>query len=95
MASLKHQWLFLNQLNTIEDVRRLMSFYIVQHNEVIPHAAFDGQTPDEMFFGRGESVPGDLKEGRLAARKRRVEANRLSRCSVCPRGLVDDRQIAA
>lgn len=38
--------LTLNQLNTIEDLRRLVTFYVAQHNEVIRHAFFDGQTPD-------------------------------------------------
>jgi len=31
------------------------------HNRVIPHSAFHGQTPDEMYFGTGDAVPADLR----------------------------------
>jgi putative transposase len=34
-------------------VKKLVEFYVTKHNERIPHAAFDGQTPDEVCFGRG------------------------------------------
>ena len=27
-------------------------------NSVMPHFAFDGQTPDEMYWGTGAAVPG-------------------------------------
>jgi putative transposase len=69
--SLKHQWLYLNQLNTIADVRRLTKFYVEEHNRVLPHAAFQGQTPDEMYFGTGGQVVADLKTKREVARRRR------------------------
>jgi putative transposase len=51
--SLKHQWLFLHPLDTVATVRRLVAFYVDQHNHVLPHSAFRGQTPDEMYFGTG------------------------------------------
>ena len=34
---LKHQWLFLNTLDSIETVRKLVAFYVQQHNEHVPH----------------------------------------------------------
>jgi transposase InsO family protein len=43
--SLKHQWLFLNQLDSVGSVRRLTSFYVEEHNSRLPHSAFRGQTP--------------------------------------------------
>ena len=43
--SLKHQWLFLHSLDSIATVRRLVAFYVDQHNGVLPHSAFRGQTP--------------------------------------------------
>jgi transposase InsO family protein len=46
--SMKHNWLFLNQLDTLTAVERLVSFYVTEHNSVMPHAAFNGQTPDEV-----------------------------------------------
>ena len=51
--SLKHNWLFLNRLDTLAAVERLVSVYVQQHNAVIPHSAFHGQTPDEMYFWTG------------------------------------------
>jgi hypothetical protein len=47
--SLKHQWLFLHPLDSVSTVRRLVAFYVDQHNRVLPHSAFRGQTPDEMY----------------------------------------------
>lgn len=54
--SLKHQWLFLHSLDNVTTVRRLVDFYVEEHNRVLPHSAFRGQTPDEMYFGRGDAV---------------------------------------
>src|SRR5262249_56160596 len=48
--SLKHQWLFLHSIDSAITVRRLVAFYVNEHNRVLPHAAFHGQTPDEMYF---------------------------------------------
>ena len=52
----RHQWLYLHGLDSIERLRGLVEFYVEQHNGVMPQAAFDGQTPDEMFFGIGAGV---------------------------------------
>ena len=46
-----------------------------EHNEVMPHAAFEGQTPDEMFFGVGATVRADLIARRARAREERIQAN--------------------
>ena len=46
--SLKHQWLFLNSLDNLNAVEKLVAFHVDEHNEVMPHSAFRGQTPDEM-----------------------------------------------
>jgi transposase InsO family protein len=48
--SLKHQWLFLHSLDNVATIRRLVAFYVHQYNTVLPHSAFPGQTPDEMYF---------------------------------------------
>jgi transposase InsO family protein len=82
--SLKHQWLFLHSLDSVSTVRRLVEFYVDQHNRVLPHSAFHGQTPDEMYFGSGDAVPGDLQSRAAAARRTRVEANRSVSCEICP-----------
>jgi putative transposase len=82
--SLKHQWLFLHSLDSVTTVRRLVAFYVQEHNSVIPHSAFRGQTPDEMYFGSGDAVPADLTTRAAAARLARVEANRSAACGRCP-----------
>ena len=81
--SLKHQWLFLHPLDSVTTVRRLVEFYVHEHNRVLPHSAFRGQTPDEMYCGTGDAVPGDLTT-RAAARRARVEAKRSAACATCP-----------
>jgi transposase InsO family protein len=82
--SLKHQWLFLHPLDSVATIRRLVAFYVHEHNQVLPHSAFRGQTPDEMYFGTGDAVPADLLSRAVAARRARVEANRSTSCETCP-----------
>ena len=80
--SLRHQWLYLHELDTIESLRPLVDFFVNQHNVVMPHAAFNGPTPDEMFFGvtdGADELPGERQE----ARERRVEINRSRTCGAC------------
>jgi len=82
--SLKHQWLFLHSLDSVTTVRRLVAFYVDEHNRVLPHSAFRGETPDEMYFGTGETVATDLASRAAAARRVRVETNRSAVCRTCP-----------
>jgi transposase InsO family protein len=81
--SLKHNWLFLHPMDSVPRVRRLVAFYVEQHNAVVPHAAFKGQTPDEMYFGRDDGIPERLAAVRAVARASRLEENRARRCAVC------------
>jgi transposase InsO family protein len=80
---LKHQWLFLNSLDSLETIRRLISFYVDQHNTVIPHSAFKGETPDEKYFGTGSGIAENLAVSRTIARQKRREVNIARRCSAC------------
>jgi len=57
----KHQWLTLNRLDMVTTVRNLVAFYIDQHNRHLPHSAFRGPTPDEMYFGTGSAIPKQLE----------------------------------
>jgi len=81
--SLKHSWIFLHSLDNFTCLGRLIEFYVTAHNEVMPHSAFEGQTPDEMYFGTGGAVPAELASAREAAREERMKANRAAACSVC------------
>jgi putative transposase len=67
-------------------LRRLVDFYVTAHNEVMPHSAFEGQTPDEMYFGTGGAVTINLAIARQTAREERMKANRAARCGVCTGG---------
>jgi putative transposase len=82
--TLKHQWLYLNSLDSASTLRRLVAFYVDEHNTRLPHSAFRGQTPDEMYYGRGDHVPRELEQARNATRKARLDLNRRTYCAVCP-----------
>jgi transposase InsO family protein len=40
--SVKHSWLYLHTLDSFTALGRLIEFYVTAHNEVMPHAAFNG-----------------------------------------------------
>src|SRR5262249_46761026 len=84
--ALKHQWLFPRPLDGVTTVRRLVEFYVQEHNRVLPHSAFRGQTPDEMYFGTGDAIPANLTVRAAAARRARAKANRSAACGTCPAG---------
>ena len=52
---------------------------------VMPHSAFHGQTPNEMFFGTGDEVTRKLSAAHRSAREERMRANRTAQCGVCVR----------
>ena len=81
--SLKSNWIYINQLESFAALERLISFYVIEHNTKMPHAAFHGQTPDEVCFGRGDHVPEQLAMARRLARQARLEANRVVSCEDC------------
>jgi transposase InsO family protein len=83
--SMKHSWLYLHELERESQLRRLIAFYVMAHNEVMPHSAFDGQTPKEIYFGTGSAVVAKLASARELARDARMTRNRRARCGVCAR----------
>jgi putative transposase len=56
---------------------------VQEHNTRLPHSAFHGQTPDEMYFKTGDNIPKQLEAARQEARQARAEANRKRTCSTC------------
>jgi transposase InsO family protein len=84
--SLKHAWLYLHTLDSLAALRRLIEFYVAAHNEVMPHSAFQGQTPDEVFFGIGDDITARLAQARESAREKRMKENRAARCGACVGG---------
>ena len=66
---LEHSWLCLHPLDSVAKVRRLVEFHVHEHDTRVPHAAFEGQTPDEMYFGTEPLPDGG---GREAQRVRAI-----------------------
>ena len=81
--TLKYQWLFLNVMDSVETVHRLVAFYVEAHNTQIPHSAFRGQTPDEIYYERGQDIPEQLEVAKALARAARLKANRQLSCMLC------------
>ena len=80
--SLKHSWLYLHSLESFTALRRLIEFYVDQHNGVMPHSAFQGQTPNQIFFAIGDDIAKNLEDARRMAREKRLNENRSS-CDPC------------
>jgi hypothetical protein len=85
---LKHQWLYLNTLDTVRTVEKLVGFYVQEHNTRMPHSAFRGQTPDEMYFQTGGHVPDQLAAAGRAAQEARLQSNRKQSCGMCELAVV-------
>ncbi len=81
--ALKHQWLFLNTLDTVGKLEKLVAFYVDEHNMRLPHSAFRGQTQDEMYLDTGDHIPKALEFAKRAAHQSRMEANRQTTCLTC------------
>jgi hypothetical protein len=60
-----------------------VAFFIEEHNTQVPHSAFSGQTPDEMYFGTAVDPPAQLVAARSKARTERLAANRAMTCDRC------------
>ena len=70
-------------MDNITTLRRLVAFYVNAYNTEIPHSAFNGQTPDEIYFGTGDNIPEQLIKKREEARLARMEKNRVMSCDAC------------
>ena len=60
------------------------------HNEVMPHSAFNGQTPDEIYFGTGRAIAAGSARAREARMDRIVKLDavyasigQVERCCNC------------
>jgi hypothetical protein len=82
-----------NSLVRFTAVQRLTEFYVEEYNSSLPHSAFKGQTPDEMYFGTGEEITEQIAAGKQRAREERLEENRNTPCEECKRG--SEERIAA
>jgi len=83
--SLKHRWLFLMSLKSIEEVSKAVSDYFLDHNNRIPHNALGGAVPFEVYSGIWtiESKL-SLVQSCSHAKTERIEFNRSQKCGLCP-----------
>ena len=49
--------MYLYARNNAYLVRKYVAFYVELQVSVVPRFAFQGQAPDEMYFGTGTNVP--------------------------------------
>jgi transposase InsO family protein len=82
--SLKHGFLHQHRLDSLATLQRLVAFYVNEHNTVMPHSAFRGQTPQEVFFRTHSELPAELAAAHANARAARLEQNRRAQCALCP-----------
>ena len=82
----------MNTLDTVSRLENLVAFYVDEHNKRLPHSAFRGQTPDEMYFGTGDRIPEELEADKKSALQARMKLNRASSCPMCcPSELIASR----
>lgn len=82
--SMKHSFLFTQELDSITALRRFVDFYVDQHNTLIPHNAFQGQTPVEVFCGDAGGLAARFASKRAEARDIRLNDNRAAVCGGRP-----------
>ncbi len=89
--SLRHQWLYLHSLDSIDVLRRLVAEYVDDHNALIPRVELGGRTPDEAYEGREGDLHERLSKAHHEARRARVEVNRNASCGACVTRSPDER----
>ncbi|RYZ93600.1 MAG: DDE domain-containing protein [Proteobacteria bacterium] len=82
--SLKHNYLYHQQIKTFKSLRKHVDFWFREHNEKIPHSSFRGETPAERY--RNTFTPAEhlrLTAQNDIAQKLRTAANRATYCPAC------------
>ena len=83
--SIKNNYLYSKKFKSIRDFERSVRFYINEHNNRIPHNAFDFQTPNEVYFySWTEEKSKNIMRTKEEAILTRKEANlKYQKCSIC------------
>jgi hypothetical protein len=84
---IKYDWLFINRLDNLATVERLVAFYVEQHNTVMPQVALQGRTPDEVVKGEANDLSERLRKAHRDAIRDRIATNRALACGDCPQPL--------
>jgi len=80
--SLKHQWLYLNTLDTLTHLHALIAFFVEEHNAKMPHSPARRPTRCTSA-GTAKNLPDQLVVARAKARERRLAVNRAVSCHRC------------
>lgn len=82
--SLKHNYLFHREINSITLLRKHSDFWFQEHNEIIPHCSFAGETPAERFKQKwSEKDEIRIFIGQREAIKLRIAENQKLFCEMC------------
>ena len=84
--SMKNNFLYFQDLRSVETFKRKVAYYVNEHNHKIPHSALRGATPGENFENKwGEEDSKKLKDVLKNRFKKRIEENRaIIPCPGCP-----------
>lgn len=81
---LKNNHLYHAMQFSRRDLVREISFYVKQHNHIVPMRALDGDTPAESLNLRGNKLSSDVVAGALSERRSsRMIENRSGLCEIC------------
>ncbi len=79
---LKYRYLFRQEFNTIEELRKLLECNVNDYNNIRPHISLNGLTPKEAYSGIvGREF--EWKKQVLVARQNRLVVNRREICQLC------------
>ena len=83
--SMKNNYLYYQDLTTVEVFKNKIGFYVHEYNIKIPHPAHNGATPAEIFNGTwDESHVEKLKASLKEAYKKRIQVNQnKASCRLC------------
>ena len=82
--SIKHNYLFDQEIKNHKSLKKHVDFWFGEHNERIPHTAFNGETPAEKFnhtWGAEEEIRILVKQE--DAIKLRIKHNQQVFCKLC------------
>lgn len=82
--SLKHNYLFHQEITALPSLRRHAGFWFKEHNEKIPHTAFNGETPLERYnqtWSKSDEIR--ILISQKEAIRLRIKENQKVTCEVC------------
>ena len=77
-----HHWPIWGAPRIADFLEKQRDTYKFIHDQTI-RLALRGQTPDEIYYGRGRDIPEQLEVAKARARAARLETNRELSCAIC------------